>query len=154
MRQSLVAVAFALCATPSSSFSVGSLRAPFAPQSSSSSSSPALVPARFGAVFMQEEGGGGGADGGERERSRGRTAVVSRPKPKPKQDRKEQVDKENSWRVLLHNDDVRTGTAELICLHPSIYHSACCRFFLCSRNVFISFAHPRAYAAPLSGAHL
>ena len=107
MRQSLVAVAFALCATPSSSFSVGSLRAPFAPQSSSSSSSPALVPARFGAVFMQEEGGGGGADGGERERSRGRTAVVSRPKPKPKQDRKEDVDIDKSWRVLLHNDDVR-----------------------------------------------
>jgi len=55
-------------------------------------------------------GGGGGADGGAREgeRERGRTAVISRPKPKPKNERKEDVDKEPSWRVLLHNDDVHT----------------------------------------------
>jgi ATP-dependent Clp protease adapter protein ClpS len=47
-------------------------------------------------------------DPGEGERQRGRTITVARPKPKPKQDRKEDVDKEPSWRVLLHNDDVHT----------------------------------------------
>ena len=59
-----------------------------------------------GALVIAQEGDSGG-DGGEREKSRGRTAVISRPKPKPKQDRREEVDKEKSWRVLLHNDDVR-----------------------------------------------
>jgi len=51
-------------------------------------------------------GAGGGA--GEQERSRGRSAVVSKPKPKPISKRKEDVDKEPMWRVLLHNDDVHT----------------------------------------------
>merc|ERR1719160_220762 len=56
---------------------------------------------------MQEQDGGAGG-GGEQQRSRGRTAVVQRPKPKPKQDRKEDVEMDKSWRVLLHNDDVHT----------------------------------------------
>ena len=59
-------------------------------------------------VRMQETDGGGGGGGGERQRSRGRTAVISRPKPKPKNENREDVDKDNSWRVLLHNDDVHT----------------------------------------------
>ena len=65
---------------------------------------------RVARVVMAEEGGGGDGEGGarEKEKSRGRTAVISRPKPKPKQDRKEAVDHDKSWRVLLHNDDVHT----------------------------------------------
>ena len=57
-----------------------------------------------------QDGGGDGGSGGEREqsKSRGRLAVISRPKPKPKSENREQVDKDNSWRVLLHNDDVHT----------------------------------------------
>ncbi len=60
-------------------------------------------------VFMQSEGGGGGG-GGEREKSksRGRLAVIARPKPKAASERKEDVEHEPSWRVLLHNDDVHT----------------------------------------------
>ena len=68
------------------------------------------IAARVGpGAVMQETDGGGGGDGGERERSRGRTTTIARPKPKPKQSSKEEVDKENSWRVLLHNDDVRAS---------------------------------------------
>lgn len=96
----------ALFATPSCSLHVG---APLAPRFAtvaatvSSSSSPALItPSRSSAfdVVMQE-------DGRETSKSRGRTAVIQRPKPKPKQSSKEEVDHDKSWRVLLHNDDVR-----------------------------------------------
>ena len=46
--------------------------------------------------------------GREEERQRGRTAVVQRPKAEPKQLRKEDVQNEPMWRLLLHNDDVHT----------------------------------------------
>ena len=76
-----------------------------------------------GALVIAQEGDSGG-DGGEREKSRGRTAVISRPKPKPKQDRREEVDKEKSWRVLLHNDDVSASMQlashhTIPCSHPA-----------------------------------
>ena len=98
----------ALGAAPSCSLLLGAGRAPVA---SPSAGAPALGhSSRFAtrtavAVRMQE------GDPGEGERQRGRTITVARPKPKPKQDRKEDVDKEPSWRVLLHNDDVRTLSA-------------------------------------------
>merc|ERR1712216_674944 len=44
----------------------------------------------------------------EREKSRGKTAVIARPKPQPVEKNREEVEKEGSWRVLLHNDDVHT----------------------------------------------
>ena len=58
--------------------------------------------ARVAPLSMQE--------GGERERekSTGRTAVIARPKPEPIEKSREEVEKEGSWRVLLHNDDVHT----------------------------------------------
>jgi len=59
------------------------------------------------ALRMQQDGGGFGQSG-ERERQRGRSATIAKPKPKPKSRRKEDVEKEGSWRVLLHNDDVHT----------------------------------------------
>jgi len=62
----------------------------------------AMIAHRAPALVMQEDGGK------EKEKSRGRTAVVSKPKPKPISKRKEDVDKEPMWRVLLHNDDVHT----------------------------------------------
>jgi len=97
----------ALAAAPSSSLLLGAGRV--APSlhagGFSSSSRPAAVSR---AHVLLQEGDGGGSDGGERERSRGRTATVARPKPKPKSERKEDVEKEPSWRVLLHNDDVHT----------------------------------------------
>jgi len=70
-----------------------------APRLAASSALDARV--RAGGVRMQE---------GERQgkTSRGRTAVIQRPKPKPKNENREDVDKEASWRVLLHNDDVHT----------------------------------------------
>lgn len=94
----------ALLAAPSQTLLLGAGRAPSAltmrrPVSLASSS---IV-----TVQMQEQDGGGG--GGERSRERGRTITVARPKPKPKQERKESVDNEKSWRVLLHNDDVRAA---------------------------------------------
>jgi len=67
----------------------------------------ALVSRGLLGVTMQEDGGGG-AGAREKRRSRGRTATVARPKPKPKFDRKEDIDHEQQWRVLLHNDDVHT----------------------------------------------
>ena len=80
-------------------------------------------------------------DPGEGERQRGRTIVVARPKPKPKADRKEDVDKEPSWRVLLHNDDVRTLSGTALAARRGAQRVA-----------------PRAssspLALPLSGAHL
>ena len=62
----------------------------------------AITAHRAPALVMQEGGDK------EREKSRGRTAVVSKPKPMPISKRKEDVDKEPMWRVLLHNDDVHT----------------------------------------------
>ena len=45
----------------------------------------------------------------EREQERkSRTAVIQRPKAEPKQLRKEDVQNEPMWRLLIHNDDVHT----------------------------------------------
>ena len=44
----------------------------------------------------------------EKTTKRGKSAVIARPKPKPKNLKKEDVEKQPMWRVLLHNDDVHT----------------------------------------------
>jgi ATP-dependent Clp protease adapter protein ClpS len=44
----------------------------------------------------------------EQQKRRSRLATVDRVKPDLEVERKEQVDKEPIWRVLLHNDDVHT----------------------------------------------
>ena len=44
----------------------------------------------------------------EQQKRRSRLATVDRVKPDLELERKEQVDKEPIWRVLLHNDDVHT----------------------------------------------
>lgn len=61
--------------------------------------------ARVAPLHMQEGGDR------EREKSRGKTAVIARPKPKPVEKNREEVEKEGSWRVLLHNDDVSCSAA-------------------------------------------
>lgn len=68
--------------------------------------------ARAAGIVAQE-----GADM-DRQKSRGRTATVARPKPKPKNERREDVSMDKSWRVLLHNDDVRRAQS---LAHPSVW---------------------------------
>lgn len=99
---------FALFATPSCSLRVGAVQMAPTATVRASSSSPFLVTtsrAALGAVVMQEQGR-------ETSKSKGRIAVIQRPKPKPKQSNKEEVDKDKSWRVLLHNDDVSIQGSE------------------------------------------
>jgi hypothetical protein len=79
----------------------------------------AAVPSSRLAVLCMQEGDG---NEGGRERKRGRTATVARPKPKPKFDRKEDVDKEKSWRVLVHNDDVSVPFLRLALRHAPGHH--------------------------------
>ena len=82
------------------------------------------VPMARAPLFMQEGDSGNFGQSGERER--GRTAVIAKPKPKPKEKNKEDVEKEGSWRVLLHNDDVRRPRAHPCPRRPSP-GGACCR---------------------------
>ena len=98
-----VALLVAAAVTPSGALQLGALaaghRAPVAARA------PAMP--RTASLQMQE-GPGGGAGERESKCARGRTAVVQRPKPKPKFDRKEDVEMDKTWRVLVHNDDVHT----------------------------------------------
>jgi ATP-dependent Clp protease adapter protein ClpS len=55
-------------------------------------------------VFMESPGG----PERQQEKRRSRLATIDRVKPDIETERKEQVDKEPIWRVLLHNDDVHT----------------------------------------------
>jgi len=96
-----VLVWLALAAAPSSSLLLGAGRTFSSMRIGDLSSSSLPVVARSHIVAQE-------ADGGERERSRGRTITVARPKPKPKSERREAVEHDKSWRVLLHNDDVHT----------------------------------------------
>ena len=113
MTTSTLALLLTLVASPSHALVLSPVsvsRVAPAPRLAASSALDARV--RVGGVRMQE---------GERQgkTSRGRTAVIQRPKPKPKNENREDVDKEASWRVLLHNDDVSSPShnAALI-LHP------------------------------------
>ena len=85
-----------------------SLQMVMQPRLLSSRAVPQIRPSLRSDIFMQGATPGAGGGAGEQERSRGRSAVVSKPKPKPISKRKEDVDKEPMWRVLLHNDDVHT----------------------------------------------
>ena len=67
------------------------------------SATPVARPIRVPTILAQE----GGAFDQEGGRERSRSAVIAKPKPKAKAKNKEDVEKEGSWSVLLHNDDVR-----------------------------------------------
>ena len=105
MSWRLVILGLSLLAAPTQTLVINTaVRRPASALSPAMRRSSSSGGARFAFVQMQE---GDSGDGGERQRSKGKTITVARPKPKPKQDRKEDVDIDKSWRVLLHNDDVR-----------------------------------------------
>ena len=99
---------------PSQTLVVGSARSPLTARPALS---PLAADRSFSSAFQMQEGDSGGGDGGERSRSRSRTITVARPKPKAKGERKEDVDQDKSWRVLLHNDDVRKCARTHTCTH-------------------------------------
>ena len=68
-------------------------------------------------TILAQEGGAFDQEGG---RERSRSAVIAKPKPKAKAKNKEDVEKEGSWSVLLHNDDVRAQPAG-----PPLTRGAC-----------------------------
>ena len=118
MQWRLVILGLSLLAAPTQTLVINTaVRRPASALSPAMRRSSSSGGARFAFVQMQE---GDSGDGGERQRSKGKTITVARPKPKPKQDRKEDVDIDKSWRVLLHNDDVRLANT------PTAPPDRCC----------------------------
>jgi len=58
--------------------------------------------------LMSDNGGGGPERQKEQKRKGSRLATIDRVKPEKDLERKEKVENEPIWRVLLHNDDVHT----------------------------------------------